>query len=84
MLYVALAREGETLEVPLETFGLGSDALATFATNHQPFIDAHLAYRRGLHQQWLATIRLLLRLQARYSPFVHGRSVILWGTIKIK
>jgi hypothetical protein len=78
LLYVALAREGETLEVPLETLGLGPDALATFATNHQPFIEAHLAYRQGLHQHWLATMRLLLRLQARYWPFVHGRSVILW------
>lgn len=78
LLYVALAREGETLEVPLETFKLGSDAVATFATNHQPFIDGHIAYRKGLHLQWLATIRLLLRLQARYWPFVHGRSVILW------
>jgi hypothetical protein len=78
LLYVALAREGETLEVPLETFKLGSDAVATFATNHQPFIDGHIAYREGLHLQWLATIRLLLRLQARYWPFVHGRSVILW------
>ena len=78
LLYVALAREGETLEVPLDTFKLGSDAVATFAANHQPFIDGHLAYREGLHLQWLATIRLLLRLQARYWPFVHGRSVILW------
>jgi hypothetical protein len=78
LLYLGLARAGETLEVPLETFALGPDALATFATNHQPFVDAHLAYRQGLHQQWLATIRLLLRLQARYWPFVHGQSVILW------
>jgi hypothetical protein len=78
LLYVALAREGETLEVPLETFGGGAEAVVNFATNHRPFIDAHLAYRQGLHQQWLATIRLLLRLQARYWPFVHGRSVILW------
>jgi hypothetical protein len=78
LLYLGLARAGDTLEVPLETFGLGPDGLATFATNHQPFVDAHLAYRQSLHQQWLATIRLLLRLQARYWPFVHGQSVILW------
>ena len=48
LLYVALAREGETLKVPLETFKLGSDAVATFATNHQPFIDGHIAYRKWI------------------------------------
>jgi hypothetical protein len=78
LLYLGLARAGDALEVPLETFELGPDGLATFATNHQPFVDAHLAYRQSLHHQWLATIRLLLRLQARYWPFVHGQSVILW------
>jgi hypothetical protein len=78
LLYLGLALAGETLEVPLETFGLGVDGLGTFATNHQPFVDAHLSYRQSLHQQWLATVRLLLRLQARYWPFVHGQSVILW------
>ena len=33
--------------------------------------------RNGLHEAWLPTIKLLLRLQARHWPFVHGRSVML-------
>jgi hypothetical protein len=77
LLYATLAGEGETLAVPLETLLAGASATASFASNHRPFIDHHVRFRDGLHDAWLPTIKLLLRLQARYWPFVHGRSVML-------
>jgi hypothetical protein len=78
LLYLAHAREGDTLEVPVETFKAGAEAVATFAVNHQPFVEQHLTFRGGLDRWWLGTVKALLRLQARYWPFVHGESVLLW------
>jgi hypothetical protein len=77
LLYAGLAREGETLDVPLETFLAGPPDAATFAANHEPFITQHVTFRNGMHEAWLPVIKLLLRLQARHWPYVHGRSVML-------
>jgi len=77
LLYAAAARDGWTLDVPVETFVGGVDAMTTFASNHEPFVRQHMASRETLHARWQPTVKLLLRLQARYWPFVHGRSVLL-------
>jgi len=77
LLYVTLAYDGENLMVPLETLLADAPAAATFASNHRPFVDQHARLRGGLQEAWLPTIMLLLRLQTRHWPFVHGSSVML-------
>lgn len=77
LLYVGVAEDATHTTVPAEVLIEGGERLVKWAESLRWFFEANAAAGSALHGAWWATIRLLLRLQARYWPFVHGRGVLL-------
>jgi hypothetical protein len=77
LLYVGAAEDATHTAVPAEVLLDGGERLVKWAESLRWFFEANAEAGSALHGTWSATIRLLLRLQARYWPFVHGRGVLL-------
>jgi hypothetical protein len=78
LLVVPDAIEGGTVPVPLEmlanesgTIEWGEAPLAYFKAKYQQWTQ--------LHEWWDPTLRVLVRLQNRYWPDVHGRTLVVPG-----
>jgi hypothetical protein len=79
LLYLPIAREASTVEVPAETLLQGPEATADWVVNSTEYIKIASAPYGQLEAGWAPMIRLLLRLQARYWPYVHGRTTLLFN-----
>ena len=78
LLYLPIAREAEITRVPSEVLLEGGERLVAWADNYRWFVESNFEAGGALDKRWLATVKTLLRLQARYWPFVHGRSAIVY------
>jgi hypothetical protein len=77
LLYLPIAREAAITRVPSEVLLSDSDRLIKWADDMRGWIENTHGTGAVLHERWLPTIKVLLRLQARHWPSVHGRSVLL-------
>lgn len=77
LLYVGAAEDATNTTVPAEVLLGDGERLVKWAESLRWFFESNADAGRQLHRAWSPTIRLLLRLQARYWPFVHGRGVLL-------
>lgn len=79
LLALPLVEQGDYIKVPYTLLAgaegkaprLGEGTLGELA-------DIHVRGRQRMHECWLPTIKLLLRLQARYWPLVRGESVMVY------
>src|SRR3954469_21760879 len=69
LLYVGAAEAATYAHVPAEVLLDGGDRLVQWTESLRWFIDSNVQAGSRLHGAWFSTIRLLLRLQARYWPF---------------
>lgn len=77
LLYVGATENATNTTVPAEVLLDGGEPLVKWAEHRRWFFASNVDTGRQLDGAWSPTIRLLLRLQARYWPFVHGRGALL-------
>jgi hypothetical protein len=77
LLYLPIAQEAHITRVPSEVLLDGGERLVEWAQKTRWFIEANFNAGSAMHDRWLPTIKVLLRLQARYWPYVRGRSILL-------
>ncbi len=79
LLALPLVEEGDHIRIPWTLLaGEPGDPTRLAAGPVRALAGVHVEGRRHMHANWLPTIKLLLRLQARYWPFVRGRSVMVY------
>jgi hypothetical protein len=76
LLYLSEALAGWDVDVPTDIL-LDTERLAEWATAHRRFVEQSRMNWASRDARWLPTIKLLIRLQARYWPLVHGRGTLL-------
>lgn len=79
LLYLPIAREANITQVPSEVLLEGGDRLVKWAESLRWFVESNYEAGAVLEERWLPTLKTLLRLQARYWPYVSGRSVLLYN-----
>ena len=77
LLYFGSAQDATSTTVPIEVLLDSGEQLARWADSLRWFFESNVEAGTKLHGAWLPVIKVLLRLQARYWPFVHGRGVLL-------
>jgi hypothetical protein len=79
LLYLPIAREANITQVPSEVLLEGGNRLVEWAESLRWFVESNYEAGAVLNERWLPTLRALLRLQARYWPYVSGRSAVLYN-----
>lgn len=78
LLYAPHAIRGGNIEIPNEVLRAGGEALEKWAADSDAIFEQHLELEQHLHAAWYPTIKVLLQIQPRYWPFVHGRGTLLF------
>jgi hypothetical protein len=77
LLYLPIAREANITHVASKVLLEGGDRLVKWAESLRWFVESNFKAGAVLEERWLPTVTTLLRLQARYWPYVSGRSPVL-------
>ena len=80
LLALPLVLNGDYMDIPV-TAVAGDDAgLLKWASGmRKQLAESHVGGRQMIDDNWLPTVQILLRLQARYWPYVSGRSTVLYA-----
>jgi len=80
LLALPLVLDGDYMRVPVTVLADDDAALLEWASGGwRELAKSHAGGRQMVHDNWLPTIKILLRLQARYWPYVSGTSKVLYG-----
>jgi hypothetical protein len=80
LLALPLVIDGDYMSVPVTILAGDDAALLEWASGmRRELAKSHASGRQMMHENWLPTVKILLRLQARYWPYVSGTSKILYG-----
>lgn len=77
LLYLPIARESSTVPFPVEVVERGPERAAEWMAENSNFFSLWTTPGPVLEERWAPTIRLLIRLQARYWPYVRGQGTML-------
>ena len=81
LLALPLVFDGDYMSVPVTLLAGEETALLEWASGtRRELAKIHAEGRQTMHENWLPTIKILLRLQARYWPYVSGTTKVLYGT----
>lgn len=80
LLALPLVLDGEYMRVPVTVLAGDETALVEWASGmRREFAKGRAGGRQMMHDNWLATVKILVRLQARYWPYVSGKSKVLYA-----
>ncbi len=80
LLALPLVIDGDHMSVPITVLAGDDAALLEWASGmRRELAKSHAGGRQMMHDNWLPTIKILLRLQARYWPYISGTSKVLYG-----
>lgn len=80
LLALPLVLDGDYMDVPVTVLASNEAGLLRWASGmRKQLAETHVGGRQIMDDNWLPTIKILLRLQARYWPYVSGRSKVLYG-----
>ena len=80
LLALPLVIDGDYMSVPVTVLAGDEAALLEWACGaRRELAKSHAGGRQMMHGNWLPTVKILLRLQARYWPYVSGSSKVLYG-----
>jgi hypothetical protein len=78
LLALPLVIDGDYMSVPVTVLAGDDTALVEWVSGmRRELARGHAGGRQMMHENWLPTIKILLRLQARYWPYVSGTSTVL-------
>jgi hypothetical protein len=80
LLALPLVLDGDYMSVPVTVLAGDESALVDWAAGmRRELAKSHAGGRQMMHSNWLPTVKILLRLQARYWPYVSGRSKVFYA-----
>jgi hypothetical protein len=80
LLALPLVIDGDYMSVPVTVLVGDDTALVEWASGmRRELARSHAGGRQMMHENWLPTMQILLRLQARYWPYVSGTSKVLFA-----
>ena len=80
LLALPLVIDGDYMSVPVTILAGDDTALLDWASGgRRELAMSHAGGRQMMHGNWLSTVKILLRLQARYWPYVSASSKVLYG-----
>ncbi len=79
LLALPLVLDGDYMDVPVKVVAGDEAGLLSWASGaRKQLADGHARGRQMMDDNWLPTVKILLRLQARYWPYVSGGSKVLY------